>query len=156
MVLLLWRKSANIFHYSNRDHGSFHNYWSRTEKQDADLSYIVKGGRLPSKVKTIANLLRLRPVIGTKNGKLRARGVLYGKARMVEKFATFLTNKIKKEKQYILMIAHANSIDAGEKLNLYMTQKNQNIINSYVLELGGALGAHAGPGALAVGLQEVD
>ena len=82
--------------------------------------------------------------------------MLYGKAKMVEKFATFLTNKIKNEKQYILMIAHANSKEAGEKLQLYLTQNNQNIVNSYVLELGGALGAHAGPGALAVGLQEVD
>ena len=31
-----------------------------------DLSYIVKGGRAPAKVKTIANLFRLRPVLEQK------------------------------------------------------------------------------------------
>ena len=29
-------------------------------------------------------------------------------------------------------------------------------IGKHILELGGALGAHAGPGALAVGIQELD
>ena len=121
-----------------------------------DLNYIVRGGRLPAKIKTIANILRLRPVIGTKNGKLRARGVLYGKAKMVEKFANFLKQKIKENKQYVVMIAHANSKESGHDLDKYLKQNHHNIIKSYVLELGGALGAHSGPGALAVGIQEVD
>ena len=35
-----------------------------------------------------------------------------------------------------------------------MLFKHSNITKHYLLELGGALGAHAGPGGLAIGIQE--
>jgi len=121
-----------------------------------DMSYVVKGGRVPNNIKTIANLFRLRPILGVKKGKLKPRGVLYGKSRMVEKFATFISKKIDSNKNYRIMIAHANSKVKGEKLSELLVSKNSNIDEKFVLELGCALGAHAGPGALAVGLQELD
>ena len=34
--------------------------------------------------------------------------------------------------------------------------KFPNIISNYLLELGGGLGSHAGPGALVIGLQKID
>ena len=119
-----------------------------------DLSYVVKGGRLPSKIRTVANLLRLRPVLGSKDGKLKARGVIYGHSNRVEKFARFLDSKIKINKTYHIMIAHANDIESGEKLLNLLINKYSNITKHYLLELGGALGAHAGPGGLAIGIQE--
>jgi len=120
-----------------------------------DLSYIVKGGRLPNKIKTIANLLRLIPILGVKKGKIKARGVLYGKSKIVEKFGNYLIKKIKPHKQYRLMIAHANANQKGEQL-LKLLLTHESIHDSHLLELGCALGAHAGPGALAVGFHELD
>ena len=119
-----------------------------------DLDYVVKGGRLPSKIKTLANLLRLRPVLGSKKGKLTARGVLYGHRNRVEKFVNFLSKKINPEKKYHIMIAHANDYENGEKLLKLLIHNHSNILKHHLLELGGALGAHAGPGGLAVGIQE--
>ena len=52
------------------------------------------------------------------------------------------------------MIAHANDIESGEKLLNLLINKYSNITKHYLLELGGALGAHAGPGGLAIGIQE--
>ena len=119
-----------------------------------DLTYVVRGGRIPQKIKTIANLFRLRPVLGTKKGKLTARGVLYGHSKMVKKFVKFLNKKIHPDKQYYIMVAHANDKKNGEKLLKLLTNEHVNITKHYLLELGGALGAHAGPGGLAVGIQE--
>ena len=121
-----------------------------------DLSYIVKGGRAPAKLKTIANLLRLRPVLGIKNGKLKPRGVLYGKSSMVDKFSVYINKKININKKYRVMIAHANDKLKAEELKQKLLSSNNNIENNFVLELGCALGAHAGPKALVVGLQELD
>ena len=120
------------------------------------MTYVVKGGRVPSNIKTIANLFRLRPILGVKKGKLKPRGVLYGKSRMIEKFATFISKKIDSNKNYRVMIAHANSKVKGDKLSELLLSENNNIEEKFVLELGCALGAHAGPGALAVGIQELD
>ena len=96
-----------------------------------------------------------RTAVGrSKNGKLTARGILYGHSDRVEKFAKFLSSKIQPSKQYHVMIAHANDIENGEKLLQLLLNKHSNIVKHYLLELGGALGAHAGPGGLAVGVQE--
>ena len=119
-----------------------------------DLSYVVKGGRLPGKIKTIADVLRLRPVLGSKNGQLKARGVLYGHSNRIEKFVNFLDKKIDPNKKYHIMVAHANDSKSGEQLLQLLISKHNNILKHYILELGGALGAHAGPGGLAVGIQE--
>ena len=121
-----------------------------------DLTYVVKGGRAPAKVKTIANLLRLRPVLGTKKGKLKARGVLYGKSRTVEKFSKYLANKLKEDKKYRLMVAHSNCKEKGERFINQLLSTNLNITEHSLLELGGALGAHAGPNSLVAGFQVVD
>ena len=52
------------------------------------------------------------------------------------------------------MVAHANDSKSGEQLLQLLISKHNNILKHYILELGGALGAHAGPGGLAVGIQE--
>jgi len=121
-----------------------------------DLSYIVKGGRAPSKVKTIANLFRLRPVLGTKKGQLKARGVLYGKSKTVDKLSQYLVKKLDSEKKYRLMISHSNCKDKGNRLLNRLLNCDLNIENHYLIELGGALGAHAGPNSVVAGFQEID
>jgi len=122
-----------------------------------DLNYIVKGGRFPNNLKIIANLLRLRPIVGPKNGVLKPRGVLWGKSNMTYKFSKFIESKINKKIKYRIMIAHANSEKEGNKLSqLLLSSFPDNIIGSYVVEFGCALGAHSGPGALAIGLQEIN
>ena len=76
---------------------------------------------------------------------------------MTIKFSKFLESKINKNIKYRMMIAHANSKKEGIKLEkLLLSSHSENIEYSYVVELGGALGAHAGPGALAIGLQEIN
>ena len=109
-----------------------------------------------AKIKTIANLLRLRPVLGTKKGKLKARGVLYGKSRTSEKFSQYLTKKIKEDKKYRMIVAHSNCEEKGKRFMNHVVSSNLNITEHYLLELGGSLGAHAGPNSLVVGVLEVD
>ena len=121
-----------------------------------DLKYIVRGGRVPSKIKTIANLFRLRPVLGVKKGKLKPRGVLYGKSRVINKLAYFLSTKIKSEPKYRLLVAHSNAKERGNKLMQTLITQHPNIEESYLLELGGALGAHAGPNSLVVAFHPID
>ena len=63
--------------------------------------------------------------------------------------------KIKEDKQYNIMIAHANDLENGKKLLNCLLTNHSNIKKHYILELGGALGAHTGPGGLAIGIQEI-
>ena len=122
-----------------------------------DLSYAVKGGRVPQKVKTIANLFRLTPILtANKTGKLKAAGVLFGKSHVISKFSRFLDKKINSTCNYRMLIAHANCKSKGQNLERHILAKFPNISSNYLLELGGGLGAHAGPGALVIGLQKTN
>ncbi len=121
-----------------------------------DLAYAVRGGRVPSKVKTIANLFRLTPILTAKGGKLKIAGVLKGKSNIVSKFSKYINKKININSNYRMLIAHANSKKNGKQLEHNIMNNVNNISSNYLLDLGGGLGCHAGPGALVVGLQKLD
>tara|TARA_B110000438_G_scaffold303144_1_gene363360 strand:+ start:1628 stop:3442 length:1815 start_codon:yes stop_codon:yes gene_type:complete len=121
-----------------------------------NLRYAVKGGRLPSKVKTIADLFRLTPILTVKKGKLKPAGVLFGKSHTISKFSRFLDKKIESNCHYRMLIAHGNCKQKAQNLEATLNGKFPNIIQNNILELGGGLGSHAGPGALVIGLQKID
>ena len=121
-----------------------------------DLNYAVKGGRLPSNVKTIANLFRLTPILTARRGKLKPAGILFGKTHIISKFSRFLDKKIDSNSNYRMLIAHGNCKQKAENLEGTLIGKFPNITQNNILELGGGLGAHAGPGALVIGLQKLD
>ena len=122
-----------------------------------DMLYVVKGGRISKTVKKITDLLNIRPILTTNlSGKLKPGGILYGNSNMALKMSYFINKKIKNYKCYRLVIAHANCLDKGEELLENIARNNSNILSSYIVNLGGALGVHAGPGSLVVGLQELN
>ena len=121
-----------------------------------DLTYAVRGGRVSSKIKTIADLFRLTPILtSNKSGKLKPAGVLFGKSHIVSKFSRYLDKKINPDANYRMLIAHANCKEKGKNLESTMLGKFPNITSNYLLELGGGLGSHAGPGALVIGVQKI-
>jgi len=121
-----------------------------------DLTYVVRGGRLPPNIKTIANLLRFRPILtANKSGKLKASGILFGRTNIISKLTRFLSKKIKIDRKYRILIAHANCKQRGIALEKQILENYSNISNSHLLDLGNGLGCHAGPGALTIGLQEI-
>ena len=64
--------------------------------------------------------------------------------------------KIDSNYNYRMIIAHANCKDKGQNLERHILGKFPNILSNYLLELGGGLGAHAGPGSLVIGIQKMD
>jgi len=122
-----------------------------------DMKYVVKGGRISKTVKKITDFLNVRPILTTNlSGKLKPGGILYGKRKMALKMSYFINKKIKNYKCYRVVIAHANCLEKGEELLDHIARNNSNILSSYIVNLGGALGVHAGPGSLVVGLQELN
>ena len=119
-----------------------------------DLTYIVRGGRLPSWVKKIADILNLRPILNIKNeGNIGASGAIFGIANFPEKFSKTILSKMDPNKSYNISIAHSNALSDGEKLSSLIQRGHKNINSIYVMDLGCALGIHAGPGSLAASIQ---
>jgi DegV family protein with EDD domain len=120
-----------------------------------DLSYAVRGGRVPNSRKLIADWLRLTPVLRTQpDGKVSAGGILPGKRNLLPKFARFIARRCNPDAELHLALGHAVCEDDARRLVELLREMLPNVTRTSLTGLGSALGVHGGPGSLVVGVQE--
>jgi len=120
-----------------------------------DLSYSVKGGRIPKAVKVITDLLHVKPILSTgPDGSMKPSGIVFGNKNRPKKLARFVMNEHNLSTKYRILIGHANCEEDGYALMDYIKKRFKNIESIDLLEIGSALGVHTGPGALLVGIQK--
>lgn len=121
-----------------------------------DLSYGVRGGRAPKLALPLSKLLGFVPLIRSgANGKLGLGGVLFGRDRLAERFAAALARRLPPDKRWRLLIGHCDCAEEGERLRDALRRLVPSIERDWLIEAGSGIGAHAGPGSLVVGVQEV-
>ena len=115
----------------------------------------VRGGRVPAWARTIANLLGVSPYLKTTpDGRIAIGGFLLGRANLTEKFARLVLRRIDLKRRYRVIVSHANAAVEGERLLGLLKASRPNIVESWLVPLGPAVGVHGGAGMLVVGLQE--
>jgi DegV family protein with EDD domain len=126
--------------------------WAMTR----DLGMAVRGGRLPAWSKTVVELLGLVPIAKVKpSGKLGVVGGLFGSARLVERFARYVARRLPDGERWRLIVGHCDAAGEGAAL-LDALRAQVPLHESWLVETGPAIGAHAGPGTLVVSLQPVE
>ena len=127
---------------------------TRTYACLATLDYAVRGGRVPAFVRTVANLLRISPLLASfPDGRVSVGGALLGRGDLTRKFVRFVARRIAPAKRYRLIVAHGDAPAEGQRLLEALLDRG-NIERSWLVPLGTAIGVHGGPGTLVVGLQE--
>jgi hypothetical protein len=120
------------------------------------LAYAVRGGRLKPAVKSLADALRLTPVLSTHaDGRIAAGGVLFGRKNLHAKFVRFIRRRMASDQAYRIGIGHANAEAAARELQSLLQRAHPHIQSCFLTPLGSALSVHGGPGTLVVGIQEV-
>ena len=116
----------------------------------------MRGGRLPTWVKSVADILHIRPILSTKeNGTLGAAGVLLGTDKKKKKLCKFVLAKMDKNTFYTVIVGHSNTLEDGKILMELIKKGHNKIENIYLIDMGCALGVHAGPGSLVAGIQSI-
>jgi DegV family protein with EDD domain len=119
-----------------------------------DMKYAVRGGRLPSWVRTVATLLHVTPFIRTtSDGRIAASGFAFGKRNRVHKFARHVVRRARDAGPISMVIGHAACPDDARELERRLRKELPNIRRLMMAELGAGLGAHAGPNTLAIAMQ---
>jgi DegV family protein with EDD domain len=127
---------------------------TRTWGMIPDLSHAVRGGRVPRSKKLLAELLHVTPLLAaTPEGEVRSCGVLFGRQRLVDKFARYLARRADFRERYRLLVGHCASPVEAEALLTRLQQLIPAVESAHLTEVGPALGTHAGPGALVVSMQ---
>jgi DegV family protein with EDD domain len=119
-----------------------------------DLTFAVRGGRLPRYIKTIADMLRMTPVIRTTmDGRVAAAGFLWGRKNSVRKFSRYIAKRTKGIQAVTVAVAHALCRDEAVELATYLRKDISGIERLIMTEVGTAIGVHGGPGTLLVATQ---
>lgn len=120
----------------------------------SDLRYAVKGGRIPGYVKTIADLLRLTPVIrSTADGRIGTATFLIGRKSRLKKFARYIARRVGSDGPISVLIGHAICPDEADELERLLRAVLGNVRRLKITELGTAFGVHGGPATLVVATQ---
>ena len=118
-----------------------------------DLRYAVRGGRLPAWVKTMADMLRLTPIIYTTHeGKLGLSSFLFGRANWIERFARHIARRAPAGPVEI-GIGHAICAEDAAALEQYLHKLLPDIRKSRISGVSPAIGVHGGPGTLLVAVK---
>ncbi len=117
----------------------------------ADLSYIVRGGRLPAWVKKVTEFLRISPLITAYNGRFKLAGFSLGIGAKPAALGKLALRKMDPHSTYRILIAHGANPDGAIELRRYILERHDRVHSCHVTEAGPALGVHLGPGGLVVG-----
>ncbi|MFO7764552.1 MAG: DegV family protein [Wenzhouxiangellaceae bacterium] len=127
---------------------------TRTFALARDLSWGVRGGRVKPWMHWLARKLRLNPVLAnTVDGRLTARGVIPGRAGAVKRFARYLARRMDAGETYRILISHTDAAADARRLRELLLTGHPEVDACWVEEASPAVGVHAGPGSLIVGLQ---
>ena len=119
-----------------------------------NLKYAVQGGRVPKTVKLIADIFRLTPIlVSTDDGLIVTRKFLFGKNRILKKFAKYIAENISYSKKVNISIGHAIAYEDAKTLKKFLETEIEQINEFKITDLGTAIGVHGGPGAIMVGVQ---
>jgi len=116
-----------------------------------DLSYIVRGGRLPSWVKKLTNFLHISPMLTEKNGRFTLAGFTTGIGAKPAALGKIALRKMHKDTTYRILIAHGANLEGAVALRRYILGRHTRVHSCHISVAGPALGVHLGPGGLVVG-----
>ena len=117
----------------------------------ADLSYLVRGGRLPGWVRKIADFLHINPLMTTKNGRFGLAAITTGTGAKPLALGKAALRKMDRELSYRVFIAHGANPEGARELYRYILGRHTRVHSCHITEAGPALGVHLGPGGLVVG-----
>ncbi len=120
-----------------------------------DVRHAVRGGRVPRWVGPLAEWLGLTPIAQvTAQGTLKVGGALFGKRAVPSRMAGYVVKRVPPGQRWRLIVGHGDCPDDGHAL-LEALRERLDCAESWLVETGPAVGAHAGPGTLVVSLQPV-
>ena len=118
-----------------------------------DLRYGVAGGRLPPIVKRVADLFGLTLLVMARGGKVKPFRALRSGRHLPERFADVIARKARGATRWRAIVGHCDAPDDAATLAAALRERIPGLRTVWLTESGPAIGAHAGPGTLVVGLQ---
>ncbi len=115
------------------------------------LEYLARGGRIGKGRALMGNLLGIKPILGVVDGEIvpvdRVRGGRAAHPRLIELFR----EKVDPKRPVVVTVAHAKAPVWADRLR-GLIEKNFQVKEILIAEMGPVVAANAGPGTVGAGL----
>lgn len=115
-----------------------------------DLNHLKRGGRISATTALVGTMLGIKPVLHVDDeGRLinvsKTRGRQASLAALVDR----MEKTVEKPQEQVVFISHGDSADDTQKV-ADMVRKKMNVKDVVINHIGPVIGAHAGPGTIAL------
>lgn len=114
-----------------------------------NLEYLCRGGRISRTSAFIGGLLSVKPILNVVDGKLVPLEKARGRNKALRRIVEIIKERGEDVQNQIIAIDHADDFEGLNKLK-DLIEKETGCSKFLISYIGSAVGAHAGPGSLAV------
>ncbi|WP_299092674.1 DegV family protein [uncultured Metabacillus sp.] len=114
-----------------------------------DLEYLARGGRISKTSAFVGGLLNIKPLLHVENGKLVPLEKIRGRKKVFKRMIEIMRERGVNLKNQTIAISHGDDEKAANELK-EMIEEAFSPKEIYINYVGAVVGAHAGPGTLAV------
>lgn len=114
-----------------------------------DLEYLYRGGRVSKTAAFVGSLLKIKPILHVDDGKLIPLEKIRGSKKVISRMIQIMEQRGIDLKNQVIGISHGDDLSRAEQLADIVREETgcQQVIIEMV---GSAIGAHSGPGTLAL------
>ena len=114
------------------------------------LEFLQRGGRIGKAAAFAGTLLNVKPILSIREGEVEPVKRVRGERKAFAELAAALENETADEPAYRLAVAHAAAPERAAELEALVRERRPDADLELVVTLGAVIGAHAGPGTLAL------
>lgn len=114
-----------------------------------DLEYLYRGGRVTRTQAFMGSLLKIKPLLHVEDGKLVPLEKIRGSKKVYKRMVDILGERGTDIDNQVIAISHGDDLENAEKLAA-MIREQYNPREIIIHTIGAAIGAHAGPGTIAL------
>ena len=114
------------------------------------LEFLQRGGRIGKAAAFAGALLQVKPILSIQQGEVVPVKRVRGERKAFGELAAALETETEDEPAYRLGVAHAAAPERAAELEALVRERRPHAELELVVTLGAVIGAHAGPGTLAL------
>jgi DegV family protein with EDD domain len=114
------------------------------------LEFLQRGGRIGKAAAFAGTLLQVKPILSIRDGEVEPVKRVRGERRAFAELAAALERETEDEPAFRLGVAHAAVPERAAELEALVRERRPRAELELVVTLGAVIGAHAGPGTLAL------
>ena len=114
------------------------------------LEFLQRGGRIGQAAAFAGSLLHIKPILSIRDGEVEPVKRVRGERKAFAELAAALENETGDEPALRLGVAHAAAPERAAELEALIRERRPQAELELVVTLGAVIGAHAGPGTLAL------